>query len=199
MLGARGSHYADALRFWFGEVEAVVGTMATLLPERLAAGGEMVAATADDTFGMLLRFANGALGSMVVSGVLWHGPSVVSPQGPPASPSSRPGEEIRAFGSDGMLSIGPDGTLWGARKDEVAPHPIDIPPHLLGSRLPEVDASQPTQALIPPFIRLANRWLAGITECTSPSPSFTDGLAVQEILDAVQQSRQAGDWVQIQR
>lgn len=130
---------------------------------------------------MLLRFASGAMGSITCSAAAWHGP----------------GEEIRAFGSEGMLTIALDGTLWGARYDDAAPAPIPVPARLQGSGIPEVDDAPGGHALIPPFIRLARRWAEGILTGTSPSPSFADGLRAQEALDAVHRSQVQHKWVDV--
>lgn len=181
MLGALGSHFVDALRWWFGEITEVAGVAAVTTPQRMTVNGDIRAVSAEDTFGMLLRFASGAMGNITCSATAWHGP----------------GEEIRAFGSAGMLTITPDGALWGARHDDTTPALIPIPEHLHGSGIPEVDASPDTHTLIPPFIRLARSWAEGIRTASSPSPSFADGLRVQEALDAVSRSQQQHKWVDI--
>lgn len=161
-LGALGASYVDALRWWFGEIAEVAGA-------------------ASESAAFVLRFASGALGTVTLSAVAWHGP----------------GEEIRAFGTDGMLALAPDGSLWGARRDDPAPTRLPIPERLWGSGFPEIDAVEPPHPLVPPFIRLAARWAEGIRTGTSPSPSFTDGLRAQETLDAVGRSQTQQKWVDV--
>ena len=124
MLGALGAHFVDSLRWWFGEISEVAGASSVSAPT-VRAGGNLLHADAEDTFAMLLRFASGAIGNIICSTTAWHGP----------------GEEIRAFGADGVLTIALDGTLWGARSGDPSPKPIAIPPRLLGSGIPEVDAA----------------------------------------------------------
>src|SRR5206468_4731033 len=58
LLGALGSHAIDAVRWTFGEVDAVCGTIATMVPERKdAKTGEMKSNETDDYCSFLLRFA----------------------------------------------------------------------------------------------------------------------------------------------
>ena len=180
MVGALGSHFVDSLRWWFGEINEVAGTAAATAPTARH-GEHRELSTAEDTYTMLLRFASGAMGTITCSAAAWHGP----------------GEEVRIFGTEGMLTIALDGTLWGGRHDDSAPTPIAIPARLYGSGIPEVDDTPGGHALIPPFIRLARLWGEGIATGTSPSPSFTDGLRVQEALDAVQRSQQQHKWVDV--
>jgi predicted dehydrogenase len=181
MLGALGSHFVDSLRWWFGEINEVAGVAATTAPVGWTGDLRDAPSAAEDTYTMVLRFASGAMGSITCSAAAWHGP----------------GEEIRAFGSDGMLTIALDGTLWGARHDEPTPALLPIPAHLHGSGIPEVDEAPPGHPLIPPFIRLVGRWADGILSGTSPAPSFADGLHVQEALDAVYRSQQQHKWVDV--
>ncbi|MHB8645456.1 MAG: Gfo/Idh/MocA family protein [Thermomicrobiales bacterium] len=181
MLGALGSHFVDSMRWWFGEIVEVAGASSVSVPTVRAGAADLLHADAEDTFAMLLRFASGAIGNIICSATAWHGP----------------GEEVRAFGADGMLTIALDGTLWGARSGDPAPVPIPIPVRLLGSGIPEVDDAPAGHALIPPFIRLARLWAHGIRTGTNPSPSFADGLRAQEALDAVPRSQEQHKWVDV--
>lgn len=179
-LGLIGTPIFDCLRWWFGEVQEIAGATLVATTDRLPHGDASALLTAEDTFSCVVRFASGALGNVTCGATARHGP----------------GEEIRAFGSEGMLAIAPDGALWGARRTDPAPAPLPIPPALLGSGIPEVDAA-PVEPLIPPTIRLLRRWVEGIAAGASPAPSFADGLRVQEIVDAVQRSRQQQRWVDV--
>ncbi len=182
MLGALGAHFIDTMRWWFGDLSEVAGASSVSAPTVHVGDGTVLHADAEDTFAMLLRFASGAIGNIVCSAAASHGP----------------GEEIRAFGSEGMLTITLDGTLWGARNGDPAPEPIAIPARLFGSGIAEVDAeATAAHPLIPPFIRLARTWAYGIESGTNPSPSFADGLRVQEALDAVPRSQQQHKWVDV--
>src|SRR5262249_17810880 len=58
LLGALGSHAIDALHWMFGEIEAVSGSVATMIPERKdPRSGEMRANETDDYCSFLARFA----------------------------------------------------------------------------------------------------------------------------------------------
>jgi predicted dehydrogenase len=180
MLGSVGTPVVDSLRWWFGEIQEVAGATAVLGTGRIPRDGSQRPPTGEDTYAFVLRFASGALGNVVCGTTAWHGP----------------GEEIRAFGAEGMLAIAPDGTLWGARRGEPSPIPIAVPEELIGSGIPEVDAT-PVHPLIPPTIRLMRHWLHGIAMQTSPAPAFADGLRVQEVLDAVHRSQYQQKWVDV--
>ncbi len=68
MLGAAGSHYLDALRWWFGDVRSVAGVSATMVKQRrLADSNVMGTVSADDNFAVILRFLNGAIGTVTYS------------------------------------------------------------------------------------------------------------------------------------
>ena len=67
MLAASGSHYIDLLRWWFGDIKAVAGLTATMVPQRhLPDSSEMAHVDADDNFALMLRFQNGAIGTIHV-------------------------------------------------------------------------------------------------------------------------------------
>ncbi len=78
-LNAMGSHQIDLLRWWFGEVETVSGTLKTFIEKRKdPTHGELKAVTADDLVSFQLQFKSGALATAVVSSVAvgWKGFSV---------------------------------------------------------------------------------------------------------------------------
>jgi predicted dehydrogenase len=68
LLGALGSHYIDALRYWFGEVASVSGRLAILRPDLLdPATNRVVQAETDDTFQFTLAFAGGGIATMIAT------------------------------------------------------------------------------------------------------------------------------------
>jgi predicted dehydrogenase len=180
MLGIVGTPIVDSLRWWFGEIQEVAGATAVLGATPIPRDGTPIMPTGEDTYAFVLRFASGALGNVTCNTTAWQGP----------------GEEVRAFGAEGMLAIAPDGTLWGARRGDPGPVAIAIPASLMGSGIPEVDET-PVHPLIPPTIRVMRRWLDGIAARMSPTPSFADGLRVQEVLDAVHRSQYQRKWVDV--
>jgi predicted dehydrogenase len=173
MLGATGSQHVDALRWWFGEVKAVAGATATMVKRRrLPESSAMATVDADDNFAVLLKFANGALGTIHVT----------------ATAAFEGDEEITLSGSRGTLRVR-DGRLWGARTGDAALAEQSIPERLEGD-LPRFD-----HFLTRPTALLARAWVRAIRLGEPAAPTFADGVKVQELLDAVGRSSAQGRWI----
>jgi predicted dehydrogenase len=178
MLGAAGSHYLDALRWWFGEIKAVSGITATMVRERrLPDSNSMGPVSAEDNFAVLLRFVNGAIGTVTYS----------------ATAAFEAGEQILLSGSEGMLLMAGDGKLFGAKRmiplDEVpVPLPLTVGEALAGDH-----------PLMGPTTLLLQEWIGAIKSGRVASPSFYDGLKVQELMDGTIRSSQLGRWVEVER
>ncbi len=177
MLGAAGSHYVDALRWWFGEVKSVAGVTATMIKRRrLPESTQTAPVDADDNFALMLRFTNGAIATVHYSATAPHDA----------------GDEIILSGSHGLLLLRGDGRLMGARSGEtLAELPI---PERLSPEFPEF--AHPSTG---PTVLLMREWVRAIRTGVPASPSFADGVKVQEILDGVVRSTQQGRWVEIAR
>src|SRR5260370_39375756 len=68
LLGALGSHYIDALRFWFGEIASVSGWLAAFRPDvGDATTRKIVKAETDDTFSFAVTFKSGGMATMISS------------------------------------------------------------------------------------------------------------------------------------
>src|SRR5439155_977448 len=99
ILGAQGSHQIDLLRYFLGDVVAVSGATATFSKERPdPGGGGQRAVTSDDFASFSMRFASGAVGTVVNSAVAAH--------------AAGPRTEI--WGDDGTLVLDQE-RLWGAQ------------------------------------------------------------------------------------
>lgn len=172
MLGATGSQHIDALRWWFGEVKAVCGAVSTMVKRRrVADSSAMATVDADDNYAVLLRFANGALGTIHVT----------------ATSAFEGDEEITLSGADGMLCVR-DGALWGARAGDAAIDEIAVDESF--------DEFPPFEHfLTAPTARLIQEWTRSIQTGQPASPSFADGVKVQEILDGVARSSHQGRWI----
>jgi predicted dehydrogenase len=169
MLGAIGSHHLDTLRWWFGEVKSVSGaTSTTVKRRRLPDSTQQAIVDADDNFAVVLRFVNGALGTVHYSATATH----------------EPPDHIVVSGSSGMLLLGPDGRVLGGQGGAPLKE-LMLPEHLLRG------ASIAGHPLIAPTSLLLRAWVQAIRSGTQSAPSFTDGLRVQELLDAVGRSAQA--------
>lgn len=181
LLGALGSHYVDGLRHWFGNVVSVSGRVENFRPDvRDAANGAVVKAETDDTFLFTLEFESGAIATMIASF---------------ATTPSR-GARIAVMGERGTLVA-----------EQPGPNPMEdgiVVASRDGSPLQRL----PTPAQYAPFTDardhrlMAFRLLVrsfndGIERGTSPSPSFTDGLRCQEVLDAVRESSRSGQTIRL--
>jgi predicted dehydrogenase len=176
MLGAVGAHVVDALLWWFGPIAGVSGRLATAVRERRdPVTGRNRPVTADDTCVCLLQFAGGALGSIHISGAAWHGS----------------GEHLEAYGSDGTLALTGDGALLGGRRGDRTWSELPVP-------APD-DLTAPAGAppLLLPFMRLARQFARAARAGVPQSPTFHDGLRVEEVLGGVRKAARDGQWVSL--
>jgi predicted dehydrogenase len=176
-----GSHYVDALRFWFGEVVEADGHLLTMSPERTR-DGTVVLADADDTFFFTLRFESGMTAEMV---------------GGRAAPFAAD-FSVSMFGTEGTIvapqtGISPPshGKIFGARLGEHAElERLEIPPRLESFQDDRDDRLFAFRLLVREFLR-------GIEEGSSPSPNFLDGYRCIQVLDAVRESAASGHRVRV--
>ncbi len=175
VLSAIGSHYIDALRWWFGDIHWVAGAVETAVPERAISGREgQVPVDADDNTAFVVRFANGAIGSVHIS----------------YTAATEVGEQILAAGSDGVLIIQDNGKLFGARHGERIEN--QMPAYMPGSGNRTGSARH-----IRGFSILVGEWVLAMRTGTEAEPSFDDGAKVQEVLDAVSRSQQLSRWIDL--
>lgn len=175
ILGAIGSHYVDALRWWFGEIHAACGAVATAVQQRAVTGsGGHRRVDADDNTAFVLRFANGGLGTVHLC----------------YTSAVEIGEEIVATGSEGVLAIHDNGVLFGAQRGE----PIQS---MLPAKHDQDTAAGGTARQIRAFSILAGEWVLAMRTGTDASPSFEDGAKVQEVIDAVTRSQQLSRWIDL--
>ncbi|MGH7319952.1 MAG: Gfo/Idh/MocA family protein [Candidatus Rokuibacteriota bacterium] len=179
LLGALGSHQIDLLRYWLGEIEAVSGTVETYVTERpMPDGRGRRAVTADDFTTFSMRFASGAVGTLLLSIVAAHG------QGPRAE----------VWGSDGTLVVDQSDRLWGAKRGRdleelTEPETSNPPPGMDYVRLWGLS-----------FVRLVDH-LVEVTlngKPMAPAATFHDGLAVQRVMDAIRDAARGG-WISVPR
>lgn len=171
------SHHIDLMRFTFGELHDVTGTVAQLLPERPELDFEyrdgdpigpdtttigMRAVDADDGATLTARLANGGLVTLGGSWVV-HGGA---------------GERLEAYGSEGTLRL-EGGRVSGARAGETSFTEIPIPDALAVS-------AAAGAYMVPFFAALASDLRAAIVGDSDREliyASFADALRVQEITD----------------
>lgn len=180
-LGALGSHYIDALRYWFGEIAAVTAQIDTFVKERyLPNSDNKQAVTADDSFTLLCRFARGGRGMVSVSAVSRFGG----------------GERMELYGSEGTLVIDGEGHLFGGRAGDEKLQILTIPARYTGG----VSADDPR---LRPFVILATDFIQAIRkqretgQVPAITPSFQDGYKTQQVLDAARQAAETNSWVSL--
>lgn len=166
-----GSHYVDALRWWFGDVHGVCGAVSTAVESRPTEAGDMRMVDADDNTAFVMRFASGAIGSVAIS----------------YTAATDVGEEIIISGSHGMLAVQEPGRLVGTQlggkiQDLMEPPP---PPPLGETRTVQL------------YGRLVTEWIAALRNGVDAVPSFEDGAKVQEVVDAVSRSMQLSRWIDL--
>jgi len=181
LLGALGSHYIDALRFWFGEITSVSGWLAAFRPDVVdAATGKIVKAETDDTFSFTVTFKNGGMATMISS-------FAVTPAR---------GAKIAVMGDRGTLIAEqpgpnpPENGVVVASRDGAPLQELKTP----AQYMPFTDARDHR---LMAFRLLVRDFTKGIEQGTSPPPNFTDGLRCQQVLDAVRKSSASGRTVNL--
>ena len=173
LLGAVGSHQIDLLRYWLGDVTAVMGTADPVLHERPSPDGHgRHPVTADEFTTFSLRFRSGAVGTVFLSCVAAHAT----------------GPRIEVWGDGGHLLLDGEDRLWGARRGETLadlsePETLTPPPGMKYVSLWGVS-----------FVRLVEHLVQATLDGgpVTPAATFQDGLAVQRVLDAVRRTTRTG-------
>ncbi len=182
-LWGLGSHYLDAFRHWFGDIVAVQSIMRAQMPERVDASGAPTRTESDDTFAVLIEFANGGWGSFSGSSAALFGD----------------GAQIEIFGTEGSLSTPqptpgfnppPDGKVYGAKFGDESRDELPMP-----SEFVPFDDERDHRLLA--FRLMVRELVKGIGEGKSPAPNFEDAYRIQQVLDAVVESSETGRRVSI--
>lgn len=168
-LGASGSHQLDHIRVWLGDFAS------------LSAGLFLVSdrpeADADDTFSLRFRTTSGIEGSMQQSAGAW---------GPPAL-------MWRCAGTKGTVWLD-KGTVFLADKDGT--REIEVPAEFALPPAPPTADGTPAGFEVPAFMRLCEHFRAAIEgraiASSAPVPTFRDGLAVMQMMDAIRASAADG-------
>ena len=175
-LGANGSHQVDLLRWWLGEVAWVTGAAPTMVPNRIGRDSEEPwTATADDVAYFTAEMASGAVAQVFMSGVAAH----------------NMGNATRIFGSEGTVTLhNNDERLFLAR---------------VGSDFEEITVTDPNAELPGvnkgiwnvSVVALMRELCSAIHEGRElqHGATFADGLANQQVLDAVKISGAERRWV----
>lgn len=171
-LGAQGAHIVDQVRSWLGDFASLSGVTPTI--------SDRPAEAADDSYVVRFRLKNG------VEGVLQH-----------TAGAWGPGDSMtRVAGTKGTLWVeGAD--VWladreGKRQLPVTPD-LALPPPPAQSDAP---GHQFSHFELGPYIRLAEALRAGVDgrdpQSAVPLPTFADGVAAMQVIDAVRASAAKG-------
>ena len=170
-LGASGSHLVDQVRVWLGEIDAVSASLPLVSARPVG--------SAEDSFTVLAWLRSGCVALLQQTAAAW---------GPPVSAT-------RVVGDAGSIWVDDAGTAWvsTARGTEL----LDVPPDLAlpaGPGPSDDPRHRFTHLELGPYTRLCQRFRTAI-ETGAPADgaaTFTDGLAVTRVLDAIRKSAAAG-------
>lgn len=177
-LGANGSHQIDLLRWWFGEVKAVIGRIETMVPARVdKETGKPWTATADDLVHMTLELQRAPIADVFLSGVARHNMDNVT----------------QVYGSEGTILLSnKDEKLWvagpGAEFEDMSePDP--------NAELPGVNRGIWNVS----YVSLIQELCSAIREerPLSEGATFTDGYRTQQVMDAVKQASEERRWLDL--
>jgi len=168
ILGAVGSHFADAVRYLIGEIEEVQAMLVTMIDER---SGKQV--TADDFAAVNIRVAGGACGVMTLNAV-----------------ASGPDEQavITIHGESGAMRLLGAELLMAKRGEPYA--------RVAGEEMPKLPGNSMGGAFGSGTIELARALKRALDDgdrsALAPAATFRDGLAQQRVLDAARRSNASG-------
>ena len=177
-LGANGSHQVDLLRWWLGDVAWITGAAPVMVPHRVdRATGEPWTATADDVAYFTAEMSGGAVAQVFLSGVAAHNMNNVT----------------QVFGSKGTVRLNNDDErLWfataGGAFEDITEPDANAGLHGVNAGIWNVSVVALMQELTA-AIREGRGLHRGAT--------FADGLANQQVLDAVRQSGIERRWVRV--
>ncbi|MEQ8676981.1 MAG: Gfo/Idh/MocA family oxidoreductase [Aggregatilineales bacterium] len=175
-LGANGSHQLDLLRWWLGDIGALTGQVATMVPDRVDKNtGEAWTATADDQLSFTLEMQSGAIVSVFLSGVARH----------------NMGNHVQIFGSEGTILLSNDDEkLLVARVGEEYQDMSVADPN---ATLPGVNKGIWNVS----FVALMQELTGAIREGRklNAGATFADGHKTQLAMDAIKQSWAERRWI----
>jgi predicted dehydrogenase len=187
IAGDLGSHLAYLARWYFGEVESVTAEFGWSVPREARPDGSDYE-RGEDSAVILLRFENGATGSLHVSSVA-HEPSALDQL-----------HAVELHGSAGTLhhvnDWGRIQTVSGARAEETAIRDLPIPERCWGGA-PRDDVHETYKHVFREQETQARAFVSAVAAGRRVEPDLADGLAVQRIVEAAVLSAREGRRVTI--
>ncbi|TCM20447.1 putative dehydrogenase [Novosphingobium sp. PhB165] len=170
-LGAGGSHLIDQIRAWLGDFHLLSANLMTVSDRE---------SVAEDSYSMRFLMKNGVEGSMQQSAGAWGAPASL----------------CRCAGSKGTVWI-EGGKVFVADRSGTrelpVPADLQLPPPPPADRLSHFEMG--------PFTRLCEALMARIAGTEAGSsiapPTFADGLATMQVMDAMRASAAAGGALQV--
>lgn len=186
-LGDLGSHVVDLARMLVGEIAEVSGLLETFVRERPREDGLGPAPVdVDDAALALVRFANGALGSIEATRF---------------APGRKNHNRFEINGSRGSLAFDLE------RLNELELY-LEEGPESGFRRILATDPRHPYASAWWPaghalgyehsFVHTALDFLRGIESGSSPAPSFEDGFRNQQVLDAILRAAASRRWERVE-
>jgi predicted dehydrogenase len=188
-LGDLASHSVDLARFLVGEITEVAGAMETFIKRRPLPGNPKKSGTVtvDDAAIALVRFANGAMGSIEASRM---------------APGRRNYNRFEINGSEGSLAF----DLERMNELEVF-YRADAPAEQGFRRILVTERDHPyIQAWWPPghiigyehtFTHTVFDLLQAMDRRKLPTPNFEDGVRNQAVLDAIERAAASRRWLKV--
>jgi predicted dehydrogenase len=187
-IGDLGSHVTDLARFLVGEITELSATLETFIKERplLENPKKKGKVTVDDASIAVIRFANGAIGSIEATRFAL---------------GRRNFNRFEINGSKGSLVFNLE------RLNELELYLSSDPAHIHGFRnILVTENVHPYMKWWPPghiigyehtFTHMVYDLMQGISKNQIPSPNFEDGVKNQMVLDAMERSSKTKKWVKV--
>lgn len=177
-LGANGSHQIDLMRWWFGEVRSVIGTVDTVVADRVdEATGEPFTATADDLVHFTLRNERAPIIDVFLSGVARH----------------NMGNHTQIFGDEGTILLSNDTEeVRYARAGEAF--------EIVGGEDPNAALPGVNPGIWNVSVVGAMQELVGAIREERPlrhGATFEDGYRTQLVMDAVRRASRERCWIDL--
>jgi predicted dehydrogenase len=192
-LGDLGAHTVDLLRFLVGDddlagdIERLSGHLKTFVDERPVEGesGETRPVTVDDAYSAQLEFENGAMGTIEASRF---------------ATGHKNDHTIEIHGSDGSLQFSLErlNELEVLRNDQNRGYETIL---VTDEDDPYVDHWWPPGHVLGwehTFVHENYEFLSAVADGREFEPNFNDGLAAQQVLDAIERSDEQGEWVSLE-
>jgi predicted dehydrogenase len=187
-VGDIGSHFLFLAYWFFGEITGVFARLDTLVEHAKTTPDGKPYEVADDTAMLILKFKNGAQGSIQASTLAYE--------------ETHFGQihQMELYGSSGSLRSFTDWNtvqeVQGARVGEGAVRQLEIPSHIWGNaRRDTVQNTYKDMFRQEGF--MTQDFVSAITEKRQTFPTFREGAYIQKVLEAALKSDQEKRWVEL--